>query len=162
MALVAKDVMRSGVLSVPPDMELGALGDFLVSNRITGAAVTESGRLVGVVSRSDIVRVGSLGTALVGFVADELAGGEMRTETGTASTSVPADVRDSLVGHRVRDVMATSPVTVTPDTPVAKVAAMLHERHIHRVFVTDGGAPVGVISSLDLVQLIADGRLRDA
>jgi len=162
MTIQARDVMVADVLTVSPDLELDALGETLISKRITGAAVVEEGRLVGVVSRSDIVRAARLGEALVGFVADELVGGEMRGETGATAAELPHEVRESLTGRTVRDAMATSPVTVRADAPVAEVAVALRRRHIHRVFVLDGDALVGVISSLDLVGLIAEGRLREA
>jgi CBS domain-containing protein len=57
--------------------------------------------------------------------------------------------------------MVVDPVSVAPDTPLPEVARLLHTRHIHRVLVTEGKVVRGVISTLDLVRLIADGRLRE-
>jgi CBS domain-containing protein len=51
-------------------------------------------------------------------------------------------------------------VTVAPDTPIAEVARVLHARHIHRLLVVDGKSVRGVISTLDLVRLIAEGVVR--
>ena len=53
----ARDVMQASVLTVSPGMSLTELEDFLVSKRITGAPVVERGVLIGIVSRSDIVRL---------------------------------------------------------------------------------------------------------
>ena len=59
--LTAKDVMTREVLAVGADWPLERLADFPVENSISGAPVTsEDGRLLGVVSVTDIVRHTSL------------------------------------------------------------------------------------------------------
>ena len=63
-----------------------------------------------------------------------------------------------MAGFRVRDVMVTDVVTVTADAPVRDVARELVARRIHRVVVVDGGALVGIVSALDVVELVAEGR----
>ncbi|MEO8804972.1 MAG: CBS domain-containing protein [Burkholderiaceae bacterium] len=45
------------------------------------------------------------------------------------------------------------PVAVEPTTPVGDVARLMVERRIHHVVVIDGDALVGVVSSLDFVDL---------
>jgi CBS domain-containing protein len=153
MALCAKDVMQAKVLTVSPGMSLAALEDFLVSKRISGAPVVERGKLVGIVSRSDIVRLLSLERSLAGVIAEGLGGAE--------PSRLPDGLTKQLEGRTVRDAMVTDPVTVSPDTPIDVVARLLSQRHIHRVPVTTDGTIRGVISTLDLVQLIAAGRLRE-
>ena len=50
------------------------------------------------------------------------------------------------------DVMTTTVVTVSPETPVPEVARLLHENHISGVPVVDGGGNVlGVVSEGDLI-----------
>ena len=44
------------------------------------------------------------------------------------------------------------PITVSPDTPVSKVARLMTEDKIHHVVVTDSDGIVGVVSSMDFVQ----------
>jgi CBS domain-containing protein len=157
MTIRARDVMQTQVLAVSPEMSLAALEDFLVTKRISGAPVVDDGALVGIVSRSDVVRVLSLERSLSGLIADGLAS----PEEPAAPVRLPADVEDRLAAHTVRDAMVVDPVVVAPDTPLADVARLLCERHIHRVLVTEGGTVRGVISTLDLVRLVADGRLRE-
>jgi CBS domain-containing protein len=154
MALRASDVMQPHVLTVSPEMSLAALEDFLVSKRISGAPVVERGKLVGIVSRSDIVRLLSLERSLAGVIAEGLEA------TGT-DVRLPETLAQQLEGRTVRDAMASDPVTVSPDTPLEEVARLLERRHIHRVPVTADGTIRGVITTLDLVKLIATGRLRE-
>jgi CBS domain-containing protein len=51
-----------------------------------------------------------------------------------------------------RDVMTTEVVSVSPETPTNKVAALLGEKGISAVpVVDDGGAPIGMVSEGDLI-----------
>ena len=52
-----------------------------------------------------------------------------------------------------RDVMTRDVVSVTPDTPVRKIASLLVKRGIGAVPVIDGGgAPIGIVSEADLIR----------
>jgi CBS domain-containing protein len=157
MPLRARDVMQANVLAVPPELTLAALEDFLLSKRISGAPVVGDGKVIGIVSRSDVVRCLSLERSLSGLIADGLAS----PEEPASSVRLPTDVEERLTAHTVRDAMVVDPVVVPPDAPIADVARLLHERHIHRVLVTEGATLRGVISTLDLVRLIAAGRLHE-
>ena len=44
------------------------------------------------------------------------------------------------------------PITVSPDTPVSKVARLMLVSNIHHVVVTDSEGIAGVVSSLDFVR----------
>lgn len=158
MTIRARDVMQGSVLTVKPGMSLAELEDFLVSKRITGAPVVERGVLVGIVSRSDIVRLLSLERSLSGLIAEGLENPET---AATTPVRLPEPLARALEGKTVRDAMVVDPVTVSPDTPVTEVARLLVSRHIHRVLVTEGDKVRGVISTLDLVRLVAEGRLQE-
>ncbi|MCA1906650.1 MAG: CBS domain-containing protein [Desulfarculus sp.] len=52
----------------------------------------------------------------------------------------------------IRQVMTPDPVTVTPETPVSRAAALMLERRINGLPVVDGsGALVGIICQSDLI-----------
>jgi CBS-domain-containing membrane protein len=50
------DIMSRGVISVTPDTDLDTVGHLLVHERIRRLPVLDQGRLVGIVSRADLVR----------------------------------------------------------------------------------------------------------
>src|SRR2546426_5345904 len=50
------EIMSRGVISVTPDTDLDAVGHILVHERIKRLPVLDQGRLVGIVSRADLVR----------------------------------------------------------------------------------------------------------
>ena len=53
---------------------------------------------------------------------------------------------------RVKEIMTTRVVTVTPDTPVPVIASLLRDNRISGVPVTDaGGAVIGLVSEYDLL-----------
>lgn len=55
---------------------------------------------------------------------------------------------------RARDLMGGRLISVTPDTPLAEVHRLFTEEEIHGVpVVTEDGAVLGVVSSLDLLRL---------
>jgi FOG: CBS domain len=55
----------------------------------------------------------------------------------------------------VADVMTREVITVTPDTPLGEVAALLETKRIKRVPIVSNGQLVGIISRANLVQALA-------
>ena len=53
---------------------------------------------------------------------------------------------------RVREIMTTRPQVVGPDTDVAEAARVMLYLEIHRLFVKDKGALVGVVSLTDVAR----------
>jgi predicted transcriptional regulator len=149
------DVMSREVLCLSPRMPLTELEGWLLAERVGGAPVVEDGRLVGLVSRSDVVRRLVLETTLaastVETVASPLEGAEQ------ASSRIASAVASRWQRLHVADVMVHDVVTVERDDPLEKAARLLVERHIHRVVVVERGRVVGLVSSLDLVALLARG-----
>jgi CBS domain-containing protein len=154
--------MTTRVRTVDPDMTLTDLERFFVSARLGGAPVVEDGKLVGVVSRSDVVRQIVVERTRAEYATDE------HTEPGSWHF-MPDDettdwIGDAVADHLehlcVRDVMISHVVTVAPDTPIVDVARTMVQQRVHRVIVTEGDAVRGILSSTDLMKLIADGRAK--
>lgn len=162
MSRTAADIMTRDFYSVAPDTPLVEVEWGLSRRRVSGAPVVQGDKLVGVISRADIVR--HLG---FGHVLSEMAVDYYRQLEGLLEgTHVDGDVEkvtDEGLGRQLRsmlarDAMSDDPVTVTPDTSVERVAQTMLERRVHRVVVVEGQRPVGLIASLDLLTLLADSR----
>jgi CBS domain-containing protein len=155
--LLAKNVMATEVVTVAPRVLLSDLERTLSEMRVSGMPVVDAaGCLVGVVSRADVVR------AALGAEADAEAVLAYYRDTAGAEPA-PSELA-RLIGERaatlcVEDVMAIEPLTVRPDQPLREVASMLTERRVHRVLVVEGRRLLGLVSSLDIVRAVADGRL---
>jgi len=161
MAIRAKDIMTRNVVAVQPQMDLLELEQTLRSKKISGAPVVERGKLVGIISRSDIARHLN--------VEDTYA--ELAADLFSAPSATP-DEYDETVGEQigerlktasVRDAMLTKVDTADPETEVAELARkMLGKRHRRLIVSNDGHTILGIVTMTDLVCLIADGKLREA
>ena len=56
----------------------------------------------------------------------------------------------------VSRIMSTHVYTVTPQADVSTAAQMMREYRVHHMVVTDGEKVVGVVSSLDLLRVLAE------
>lgn len=158
MAIRVADVMQKSVRSVHPDMPVRDLEQWLVSEHVTGAPVVEGGRLVGVVSRSDVVRQLVVEETLAGQL-DDPARDPDETPAREESEAFARAVAGRWVDLKVRDVMIEGVISVAPEAPVAEAARVMADRHVHRVVVLDGERIAGIVSSMDLIRLVAEERL---
>jgi CBS domain-containing protein len=54
---------------------------------------------------------------------------------------------------KVKEIMTSPVLTVSPDTPVAQIARLLREKHISGAPVVDGaGKVVGIVTEIDLIK----------
>ena len=102
-------------------------------HRISGLPVVDQfERLVGVISRTDILDDGSASLALL--------------------------LRRRPTGLRVGELMTSPAVTTSLGASLAEAARLIRDNRIHRVFaIDDAGRPVGVLAASDFVALYADG-----
>lgn len=139
--ITAADVMNPNVLTVQADMTVEELTSFLVDNEISGAPVEDdAGRLVGVVSVTDLASARWDPGFFVREWGHTLSREELRFEAGTEL--------------RVRDIMTPSVYSVDEETPVPEVAETLIKSHIHRLLVTRGERVVGIVTTSDLLGLL--------
>jgi len=152
--LTVNDVMQRDVLAVDTDWPLDKLARFLVDNSISGAPVTdENGELVGVVSLTDLVRHNSIT--------------EKDTESGDTHDVYLYELERHMsheemrVFHtqyespvQVREIMTPMIFKVSEDDSVQSVADTMLKGRIHRVFVTRGNLLTGIVTSLDMLQVI--------
>ena len=155
------DIMSTNLYAVDPDMLLSDLEWELSRRRFSGAPVVLDGKLVGMISRADIVR-------RIGFshAMSEMALDYYRQLESTRE-GPPQDyerLTDQTLGSQlrtlhVRDAMTTSPTTIGPEASPVVAAQLMLDRGVHRIVVVIGAHPVGLVSSLDLVRLVAQNRL---
>lgn len=154
--ITVRDVMRSEVLAAEADWSLDKLAEFLVDHSISGAPVTSAdGELVGVVSMTDIVRQNSMADSAPNkdtthdVYLYELERHMSREEIKVFHTEYESPVR-------VRDIMTPMIFRVSEDTRIQDVAETMLKGRIHRVFVTRGDKLTGIITALDMLQIVRD------
>ena len=131
--LTAAEVMTRGVFTLPDSLSVREAAWALMHRGVGAAPVHDAdGRLVGVFSQIDVIEA-------------QLARGD------------DAALQDAPVA----DVMTPALIVVDAGDPVDHVIELMAEHGYRRVFVVDdGGKLTGVVASMDILRLIADGRLR--
>lgn len=156
ITLTAKDIMRREVLAVGLDWPIDRLADYLIENSISGAPVTsEDGKLIGVVSLTDIVRYKSI--PLDNPQSDSPHEYYLHAPQRQYSQAEIESFRieaESLV--MVSDIMTPMTFNVNEDTNLQQVADAMIRGRIHRVFVTRSGKLVGIITTMDMLRIIRD------
>lgn len=154
--LLARDIMNTRVLSVRDDMAVAEVAAFLVDHELSGAPVRDvGGKLVGVVSVTDVVRAAAEGGE--GVARDQADPGfyvRGWDEKWSPDEARALRVRGS--DSTVADIMTPAVYTVPEDTPVSDLAEIMIDSHIHRLLVTRGGEVVGIVSTTDLLGLLVE------
>lgn len=158
----ARDVMTRKLVTVNPTLDLQELAALLDKKGISGAPVVDDdGVVVGVVSKTDIVRARAQGENLVDIfyrTSGGMVGGDsvLDDEYAPYADSDWSDMdASSLSEVRVADVMNRNIYTVGADQTVQEVAAHMLEKKVHRVLVLEDGAFVGIVSTTDLIRALA-------
>jgi CBS domain-containing protein len=138
----ASEVMATNVVTVEPRTTVKDIAEIMTGRRISGVPVLDGGKLVGIVSETDLLHRAETGTEkrhkwwLGAFMdADRMA-----REYAASHGRVAADI------------MTRNVITVKADADLGEVADLLDRKKLKRVPVVDGGALVGMITRGDLVR----------
>jgi CBS domain-containing protein len=144
-------VMSADVTCVRDDVSVEDLAALLLERRISGVPVVdEAGGLIGVVSKTDVVRDGfeNSGVEPLGpAVARELGAGFHSLEIGQRT---------------VKDIMSGMNFALPEDATLSQACALMAYEGVHRVPVTGiDGSVIGILSALDILRWVAarDGYL---
>lgn len=131
--------MAKPVATIYPDASLQEAERRLEDAPFSCLAVTDvDGHLCGVVSRTDLLRVGRL------------------------RASMAEDTHLLKLPHQtLRTRMTKDVITADPTTPLQAVAGEMVQKHIHRIFIVENSRPVGVLSTRDLMSAIVRARIAD-
>jgi len=131
-ALCVRDLMSTNVVTFFPEMTLSLAEDVLRIHKFRHLPVVDaSGRLVGLVTRSDILRAQV--SSLVGLSDDK---------------------RRALVGNvPIEQLMSTAPITVSADTRATLAAKMLLDSSFSCLpVVDDRGLLIGIVTERDFLR----------
>lgn len=136
------EYMNSPVITLNETDSVLAAADRLAMLRISALAVVDrDGGLVGVISRSDLLRIGRRRASQNDKHAD-------KRRQALALPNVP-----------VRQVMTPSVEIIAASTTLAEAAKRMTRQHVHRLYISSDRRPEGVLSTKDLMQAIVDARV---
>jgi CBS domain-containing protein len=180
--LVVRDIMEKDLVTVNAGDSARDLAQLLADEEISGAPVLDGGgELVGVVSATDLVRLAAEesrsgvdrpplrpGADPVDEERQEEEDWESEDLYGffrpEASPFARGGILDQLPqagldAASVGDIMTPVSFTVTPDLPLNELCDLLVRERIHRAIVLEGGELAGIVTTLDVLRAVADGRL---
>jgi len=148
--LTAKDIMTKDVITVSPKAGIAHTAKILLEKGINGIPVVEKGKLVGILCQSDLVAqqkefpLPSVFTLLDGFIP-------------LKSTRTLEKAVQKIAATTVAEAMTPNPVTVTPETSIEDLAALMVDKNFHTIPVMDKGVLVGIIGKEDILKTIYSG-----
>ena len=151
----ARDVMRTDLLVLRADDSIRSAAEQFEEIHISGAPVVDANeRLLGVLTLSDIARSEHVDGDRIA-TTPPVPG----TDYGDEDTEIEALAAygERIEGRaRVVDWMSPGVTCVAPETTLAAVCRIMLDDDIHRVFVAEGGRLCGVVSTKDVVRLLAE------
>jgi CBS domain-containing protein len=142
----AHQIMTRPVITVTPDTTIVDAATIMLQRHVSGLPVVDaSGKLLGVVSEGDFIRRAEIGTG-------RKRGRWLRFILGPGK-SASDFVHEH--GRKVSEIMSTSPLTITEDTALAEIVALMEKNHVKRLPVMRGSQVVGIVSRANLLQAVA-------
>ena len=153
MAVLAKDVMTSPVISVKADTSLKRAAEILDENRFSGMPVTDKqNKVIGIISETDILRY-----------TQQIIGQPLRDphQVFTKGKEVlhvdithrGVEVIELVAATTVETLMTTNVIRVTENDPLYKVSRLMYDNTINRIPVTDENYILkGIITRADLMR----------
>jgi len=128
--------MSSPVHAVARDTALDEARHKLDQWQVSAAAVSDGNTLVGVISRTDLLRIGR---------------SEAKEDGRGVTLHLPAE-------RSVADAMTRDVLRVSSTDSVRHAAELMVEASVHRVFVEGASGLIGVLSTRDIMDAIANER----
>jgi CBS domain-containing protein len=180
--LTVRDCMTRDVVTMDVESSLREAVELFTTQHVSGVPVTAGGKLVGVLSASDVIAFegGQPGvpTERPALEQDEwnepsdwVEGeeppaaffSELWSDVGAdvleRFTEVGGPEWDQLEEHTVGEAMSPSLCRVAPTATVYAAAEQMVRAGVHRLVVMDGAKLVGMLSSMDIVRAVASRRL---
>ena len=147
-----RDIMTKNPVTVSADDPVRAAAGLLRTHRIGGLPVMDEGKLVGVVTESDVISLLDTGRLsedlwlpspleVIEIPIREIVNWE---KTKNALTSIG--------DTRVGDIMSHPPITIREDADIEEAAALMLAHKIARLPVVEGGKVTGIVAKADIIR----------
>ena len=147
-----REIMTADVQVVHPQDSIAMVAKLFADRDIHGAPVVdEHGRLVGIVTESDVIRSTKTKYTTYNMVYPSIHQFGVEFKEGTTYADLSKAFEE--VKHApVSEIMTAAVITATPDDLVEEVAPMMVKNHINRVPVVEGGIVVGIVTRGDILR----------
>ena len=133
--MFVRNRMSKDPVNVTPETSIDDALALLKVHKIRRLPVEESGKLVGIVTDKDLMRV----------------------MPSDATTLSKFEINDLLAKIKIRDIMAKSVISVNEGAPIEEAALLMSRNHISGLpVISNDGAIVGVITETDIFDAFVD------
>lgn len=177
-----RDIMTREVLTVSPELSLLDAMSLFVTRHISGAPVVSNGKVVGVVSLTDLAEFSAAAPGVLprrpehtelddwdspvdlpeGTDPPSAFFAEMWNDAGAEAGARMAESGgpecNALEEHTVGEIMSRDVRSLPLDATI-EAADFMRSAAIHRVLAMDGGRLAGIVSTSDIAAAVADHRI---
>lgn len=178
-----RDIMTRDLVTLSPEHSLREAMAILTSNHISGAPVISNQKVIGVVSLTDLAELASSAPGVPTERPEIAEWGEWDepldlpegeeppsswferlwddsgAEVGERMAKTEGPEWDVLQEHTVGEAMTRNVHSLPPGTSVELAAQFMRNASIHRVLVVEGDTLLGVVSTRDVSDAVADHKL---
>jgi len=150
-----KDIMTKKVITFKPDDTLHKALETFTNSRISGAPVVKDGKLAGLITELDVIKVIDIYTPKIHFTSMPhfflvLAGLKSRSKTSELKKKVMAASK-----LKVEDFMTKEPVTLEPNADIMEAARIIDTYKVNRIPIVEDGKVKGIITRNDIIKAVA-------
>ena len=147
-----KDVMIRDVIACKPDDPLGLVARLFRENHISGMPVVEDGKVLGMVSETDLLRL---------LKTPEYSG-ELWLPSPLEVIEIPVrsivrfeeakKALESMTSMPVRNIMKKEVYSVSPEDSLEEASSMMVRHRVNRLPVVENGRLVGIVARSDIIR----------
>jgi len=146
--LTAKDIMTTDLVTVTLETSITELAKKFVSSNFSNMPVLDdSGKLVGIISETDLVEQQKplhIPTVMALFDGVFYLDSEKRFQEEV----------DRVTAQTVGELCQCDPVTCGPDATIGEIASLMSKHKAHLIPVVKKGSLIGVVARLDLIKAV--------
>ena len=133
--MLIKDVMTTELITINETSSLDSARQIFEKNQIRHIIVLKKGKLVGILSNHDLLRV----------------------SFGDTYGDDQATVDDAIVNMlTIKDVMRHDPIFITSDSSIEDAIFVLLNRRFHSLPVVDDNRVVGIVTTTDFLKILVE------
>jgi CBS domain-containing protein len=139
----AREMMSTPVVTVHPEAALKDVAEKMAAHNVSGMPVVDQGgRLVGIISESDVLaklEYGEKGRGLLGLL-DHLAQG--------------VGANRKLQAHTAADLMTTRVISAGPETSFRELLHLMTIHDINRLPIVESDRVIGIVTRADILRMM--------
>jgi CBS domain-containing membrane protein len=142
---LAREIMTRDVITVQKDTDVYEAGRLLIRHKISGMPVVDDeNHVIGMITQADLLTMAGIPR---GHVFNDVV----------IKYVMNKPVPHHRTGGKVKDIMTTPVITVSPETTAKRIATILDRKRIKRVpVVDDENRLLGIVSRGDIVRVVCE------